>query len=71
MESKPDKDCCSGHSCKEVKNIDDPVTISMIASGAILVTGFLIVAFVSGPVGLIVSLGLLALLGLYYAVTGG
>ena len=61
----------SGTEQESIKNIDDPVTISMIGSGAILVTGFLVVAFVSGPLGLIVSLVMLAALGLYFAITGG
>ena len=54
----------------EIGNIDDPETISMVATAAILVTGFLIIAFFSGPIGLIVTLILLSLLGLYYAITG-
>lgn len=70
MESSNKPDCCSSDKCNEVKDIDDPEMISMVATGAILVTGFLIVAFVSGPAGLIISLALLSALGLFYAIKG-
>lgn len=66
--NKSDSCCSKKHA--EIGNIDDPETISMVATAAILVTGFLIIAFFSGPVGLIATLILLSLLGLYYAITG-
>ena len=70
MESSNKPDCCSSNKCNEVKDIDDPEMISMVATAAILIAGFLMVAFVSGPVGLIVTLAMLSALGLYYAIKG-
>lgn len=50
------------------QNVDDPETIAMFATAAILITGFLIVAYVSGPAGLIITLLMLSALGLFYAL---
>ena len=60
---------CSSDPCHTSKDGDDPETLAMFATAAIMITGFLIVAFVSGPAGLIITLIMLSCLGLYYALT--
>lgn len=68
--------CCSSEEVHEIEknpqtaSVDDPEMIAMVATGAILITGFLVIAFVSGPLGLVVTLALLSALGLFYAVRG-
>ncbi len=55
---------CEKSELKESK-IDHEM-LSMVISMAILVGGFFVIAFVSGPFGLAVTLLALAALGLYY-----
>jgi hypothetical protein len=55
----------------EKTQVNDPEMICMWASAAILIGGFCVVAFVSGPLGLLLTLLTLSGLGLYYAISGG
>jgi hypothetical protein len=63
-------DCCSSEKSDLHGFRDDPEMLAMYATGAILVTGFLVISFVSGPYGLLITLALLSALGLFYAIKG-
>ena len=66
--------CCNKSKVEdnsEQKEVNDPEMISMLTSCVILIGGFCVVAFVSGPLGLLLTLAALSALGLYYAISGG
>lgn len=53
---------------EETESTVDHEMIAMVVTGAILVGGFFIIGFVSGPLGLFLSLLALTLTGIYYAI---